>query len=199
MASPDRSVPASVPTLDRSAAARPLPARPVLARVAAPAARGPQSPGPQTSGPPTTRRDPVRPGARPARLAGVAAVRPVRGGCSPDVGARRTPAPAAWAERHEPVPLRLTERGRRAVASLSIAIGLSIAAATVVTVQLGDADGGLELAGSSTVVVQPGDTLWSIAEAVAPEEDPRAVVDAIVDLNGLRDVDLLPGAELQLP
>ena len=56
-----------------------------------------------------------------------------------------------------------------------------------------------QLAGDSTVVVRSGDTLWSIARDVAPEEDPRAVVDAIVELNGLHDVDLLPGAELQLP
>uniref|UniRef100_UPI001C20F448 LysM peptidoglycan-binding domain-containing protein n=1 Tax=Modestobacter excelsi TaxID=2213161 RepID=UPI001C20F448 len=96
-------------------------------------------------------------------------------------------------------PIRLTERGRRVVAGLSIAVGLSIAAVTVVTVQLGTEWGGLELAGSSTVVVQPGDTLWSLAQEVAPGEDPRAVVDAIVDLNGLEDVDLLPGAVLQLP
>jgi Tfp pilus assembly protein FimV len=101
--------------------------------------------------------------------------------------------------RDEFAPIRLTERGRRVVAGLSIAIGLSIAAATVVTVQLGAPGHGLELAGSSTVVVQPGDTLWSLAEELAPEEDPRAVVDAIVDLNGLEDVDLLPGAVLQLP
>ncbi|WP_299959690.1 LysM peptidoglycan-binding domain-containing protein [uncultured Modestobacter sp.] len=85
------------------------------------------------------------------------------------------------------------------VAGLSVAIGLCIAAATVVVVEVGDQDGGLRLAGSSTVVVQPGDSLWSIAREVAPEEDPRAVVDAIVELNGLDSVGLLPGAELQLP
>ncbi|WP_222195449.1 LysM peptidoglycan-binding domain-containing protein [Modestobacter italicus] len=100
---------------------------------------------------------------------------------------------------HAPAPLRLTERGRRVVAGLSVAIGLSIAAATVVVVELGGDHGGLRLAGSSTVVVQSGDTLWSIARDVAPEEDPRAVVDAIVELNGLDSVGLLPGAELQLP
>jgi nucleoid-associated protein YgaU len=96
-------------------------------------------------------------------------------------------------------PLRLTERGRRVIAGLSIAIGLSIAAATVVTVQLDGEGDGLQLAGSSTVVVQPGDTLWSIARRLAPEEDTRAVVDAIVDRNGLDGVDLLPGAVLELP
>ena len=33
-------------------------------------------------------------------------------------------------------------------------------------------------------VVQPGDTLWSIATEIAPDDDPRAVVDALRDANG---------------
>jgi Tfp pilus assembly protein FimV len=83
------------------------------------------------------------------------------------------------------------------VAGLSMAIGLSIAAVTVaVEVAHG---GGLRLAGSATVIVQPGDTLWSLAQRAAPEEDPRAVVDAIVDLNDLAGAELLPGQELHLP
>jgi hypothetical protein len=33
-------------------------------------------------------------------------------------------------------------------------------------------------------VVQPGDTLWSIALQIAPDSDPRAVVDRLRELNG---------------
>jgi Tfp pilus assembly protein FimV len=33
-------------------------------------------------------------------------------------------------------------------------------------------------------VVQPGDTLWSIAAEIAPDRDPRAVVDALREANG---------------
>jgi len=36
----------------------------------------------------------------------------------------------------------------------------------------------------STVVVHPGDSLWSIAVSRYPEHDPRAVVDAFVEANG---------------
>jgi nucleoid-associated protein YgaU len=193
MVSPQCSVPASVPSSVQLVAARPVQVRLGAARAAVPVGRGPQPVAPATA-----RRDPVRPGARPARTAGLAVARPVRGGCSSDVEVRAV-ADLRSVRREECSPLRLTERGRRVVAGLSIAIGLSIAAATVVTVQLGDRDGGLQLAGSSTVVVRQGDTLWSLAQELAPEEDPRAVVDAIVDLNGLDSVDLLPGAVLQLP
>ncbi|HET9770886.1 MAG TPA: LysM peptidoglycan-binding domain-containing protein [Acidimicrobiia bacterium] len=37
---------------------------------------------------------------------------------------------------------------------------------------------------SAVYVVQPGDTLWSIAERVAPGADPRPVVDELRDRNG---------------
>jgi hypothetical protein len=97
-----------------------------------------------------------------------------------------------------PAPLRLTRRGRRVLSGLSIGIGLSLAVATA-AVQLAHADGGLQLAGSATVVVQSGDTLWSLAQEWAPEEDPRGVIDAVVELNGLQNVDLVPGMVLQLP
>jgi len=194
MATTQRSVPAPSPAPARTASVRPTPLRPAPARATVAVGRAPQSVGPVT-----TRPDPVRPGARPARMDGVTAARPVRGGCSSEGGAEAAGAGAPRGSGRRPAPLRLTERGRRLVAGLSIAIGLSIAAATVVTVELGGADGGLELAGSSTVVVQPGDTLWSIARSVAPDEDSRVVIAAIIDLNGLDGADLLPGAELQLP
>ena len=103
---------------------------------------------------------------------------------------------AGWADRPAP-PLRLTRRGRRVVAGLSIGAGLGIA------VLAGAADSGdpgaLRLAGDSSVVVQAGDTLWSIASEAAPGEDTRAVVDAIMAVNDLSGVGLVPGQVLQLP
>ena len=44
------------------------------------------------------------------------------------------------------------------------------------------------------VVVEPGDTVWSIAEALAGGEDVRPVVDAIVEANG--GATLVPGQRL---
>jgi hypothetical protein len=38
------------------------------------------------------------------------------------------------------------------------------------------------------VVVRQGDTLWSIAERLAPNSDPRAVVDALAATRGTSDV-----------
>jgi nucleoid-associated protein YgaU len=60
-------------------------------------------------------------------------------------------------------------------------------------------EGGLRLAGESAVVVQPGDTLWSIASPVANGGDVRAVIAEIRRLNGLSSARLVPGQTLQLP
>ena len=47
-----------------------------------------------------------------------------------------------------------------------------------------------------SVVVAPGDTVWSIATSLAPDDDPRPVVDAIVAANG--GSTLVPGQRLEL-
>jgi nucleoid-associated protein YgaU len=47
-----------------------------------------------------------------------------------------------------------------------------------------------------TYVVQAGDTLWSIAQRLSPGEDPRPIVDALAEANGVRAGDLVPGQAL---
>ena len=50
-----------------------------------------------------------------------------------------------------------------------------------------------------TYVVQPGDTLWSIAERVSPESDPRQVVAGLRELVGGVELDVgdrIPVGEL---
>jgi hypothetical protein len=46
-------------------------------------------------------------------------------------------------------------------------------------------------------VVQPGDTLWTIATEVAPDRDPRPVVDALRSANG-GSATLQVGARLEV-
>ncbi len=54
-------------------------------------------------------------------------------------------------------------------------------------------------AGVQIVVVQPGDTLWSIAVAHYPDADPRERVDAIERQNSLNGPQITAGESLQLP
>jgi Tfp pilus assembly protein FimV len=49
------------------------------------------------------------------------------------------------------------------------------------------------------VVVQDGDTLWSIAQQVRPDQDPRVTVEAIVTGNGVDPGALVPGQSLVVP
>jgi LysM repeat protein len=50
-----------------------------------------------------------------------------------------------------------------------------------------------------TVTVQAGDTLWTVAERVAPHMDPRLVVAQIQSANHLRSPQLLAGMQLLVP
>lgn len=92
-------------------------------------------------------------------------------------------------------PLRSTRRIRpagRLAAVLLLALSVSLWLAIV-------AHGGAAPAQDSTVVVQPGDTLWSIAAARYPTDDVRARVDGIERANGLRSPLIEVGELLKLP
>lgn len=97
--------------------------------------------------------------------------------------------------------LRMTTRGRRLVVGM---ISAPIAAA----VFFGVVAGGEALASRadsapagefSTIVVEPGDSLWSIAVDVAPGSDPRDVIDEIVRLNALNSSSVDAGQRISIP
>ncbi|MCZ3386178.1 MAG: LysM peptidoglycan-binding domain-containing protein [Actinomycetia bacterium] len=52
---------------------------------------------------------------------------------------------------------------------------------------------------NTTWVVQPGETLWAIAERVDAESDPRETVARIVAMNDLPNSSVQAGQELQIP
>ena len=80
-----------------------------------------------------------------------------------------------------------------------LAIALVVAGLLLIAPGLAKGDGpGRPAAPRVTYVVEPGDTLWSIARRVAPGRDPRPVVDALVEANGLRG-GLKAGQELSIP
>ena len=49
------------------------------------------------------------------------------------------------------------------------------------------------------VTVQQGDSLWTLARRIAPDNDPRDVVAQIRDLNDLTSSELQTGQQLVLP
>lgn len=97
--------------------------------------------------------------------------------------------------------LRLTTRGRRvlaALASVPAVVALSVAIVSGGGA-LASEDSGVPAGTFETVTVMPGDTLWSLAEQVAPTADPRDVVDAIMRLNALSSAQLDAGQTVAVP
>ncbi|UUT35106.1 LysM peptidoglycan-binding domain-containing protein [Microbacterium elymi] len=102
---------------------------------------------------------------------------------------------------HAATRLRLTARGRRVLAAL---VALPVAAAIGMAALSGGSalasrDTGAAAGSFAIVTVSAGDTLWSIAQTVAPQADPRDVVDGIVRLNALDGVTVAPGDRLSIP
>lgn len=97
--------------------------------------------------------------------------------------------------------MRLTVRGRRilaALAALPAVVALSLAVIGGGSA-LASREAGAPSGSFATLTVAAGDSLWSIAEQVAPGADPRDVVDAIVRLNALDGVTLSAGQQLSIP
>lgn len=92
-------------------------------------------------------------------------------------------------------PLRITRRGRLA---LTAAVSLPVLAASILLASPG-AQAGSEAGEPEVYTVLAGESLWDIAEAIAPNEDPRAVIDQIRNSNGLSGAEVFPGDRLVLP
>jgi hypothetical protein len=50
-----------------------------------------------------------------------------------------------------------------------------------------------------TVVVGPGETIWSLAGQIAVDGDKRSLVDEIISINSLATADVQVGQELRIP
>lgn len=98
--------------------------------------------------------------------------------------------------------LRLTSRGRRVLASLAAlpaVVALGVAVVLGGSSALASRDEGAPAGAFQTVTVAAGDSLWSIAQDVAPSADPRDVIDAIARLNALDGVTVTAGQRLAIP
>jgi LysM domain len=148
------------------------------------------TPEPPAAHPPATRIPTPRSTTPP-----VEAVRTIRSRRVPLTVARGAVRPGARVIRPATAPgkLRLTRRGRVvvAIAALLGALGVGMLSARVIQSQTGVPD-----SAPAVVQVQPGDTLWSIAERIAPQADTRSVVDTIIARNNIVDGVVHPGQRL---
>ncbi len=93
-------------------------------------------------------------------------------------------------------PLALTRRGRLAITLLATVV---LVGGGVIGAQSALAGDGATSAGTATVVVQPGESLWSIAGDAVPGADRRDVIIDIQQLNGLSTSQVSAGQSLIVP
>ncbi|MDJ0349310.1 LysM peptidoglycan-binding domain-containing protein [Cryobacterium sp. PH29-G1] len=128
-----------------------------------------------------------------------------------------TTAPHAPASR-----LRLTRRGRvvfTALAAVPLVLGAVALSVNGGAAGASDSASGIDLMRYTTesgvvttlaysptdvgsarfITVEPGQTLWDLAEEISPSSDPRDVVFDIKRLNALSVETLQPGQRLQIP
>ena len=115
---------------------------------------------------------------------------------------RDTPAARSGRPRDTPVaPLRLTRRGRVVVA-LAAALLVTMVSLLLAGVAQATNDGPSPRAARQNlaqVIVRPGQSLWSVAESADPDQDTRAVIQQIIDLNSLNGDSVFAGQQLWVP
>lgn len=108
-------------------------------------------------------------------------------------------APVAEAAVAPRTRLRITRRGRVVLTAL-VAAPLALGAGLVAL------NGGAAVASKDAsatafeyVTVSSGQSLWDLAEEIAPSADPRDVIASVVDLNRLPSSDVAAGQQLAVP
>jgi hypothetical protein len=104
-------------------------------------------------------------------------------------------------ENHHYSRARLTPRGRL-LARLAVITSLSILLLSGFAAVTGATAGSSDTAIPTPYVkvsVKPGDTLWSIAESIAPSGDRRSLVADIVEINHLKSPELQAGQKIYIP
>ncbi len=117
-------------------------------------------------------------------------IRPGRPASRPYVAPASVPAAAG---------VRLTVRGRRVVAAVCAIALMAAVFVTVIAVRAALTRPLVPASAPTAVTVHPGDTLWSIAERIAPQSDPRDVIAALRESNHLPSSTVRVGQHLHVP
>ncbi len=102
------------------------------------------------------------------------------------------------------IPSGLNRRGRLARFLVVLSLAVILLAGFAFTAGAGDVvsgagSGSTQSSNYVVLTVGSGDSIWSIARAVADGRDVRSVVDAIVTANSLSDGDVTAGQKIRVP
>ena len=95
--------------------------------------------------------------------------------------------------------VRLTSRGRTMLLLLLVAVLFAAFSFGRANSQAAPTAGGVTAPVVAETVVQPGESLWTVARRIAPDNDPREVIAQIRALNAMTTSQLLVGQHLLLP
>ena len=104
-------------------------------------------------------------------------------------------APARYAAPR----LRITRRGRMVLTAVCATPLVVAAIVLAVNGGMAAASAGVTTNNFSYVTVESGQSLWQLAESIAPHSDPRDVIADIVLLNQLDGAVVHPGERLAIP
>lgn len=85
----------------------------------------------------------------------------------------------------------------RALTNLSVLLFLAVVLYLILFFTAGESQGGMD--GYERIIVQNGDTLWSLARNYFPNSDPRRAIFEIRKINSLEDPTIYPGQVLEIP
>ncbi|WP_082474037.1 LysM peptidoglycan-binding domain-containing protein [Curtobacterium sp. Leaf261] len=98
--------------------------------------------------------------------------------------------------------LRLTRRGRvvfTTVAAIPLLIVVALAVLNGGQASAGDGSTSGSPATFQTVTIEPGESLWQVAEEQAPNSDPREFVQDVLTLNNLDGSAVQAGQQIAIP
>ena len=96
--------------------------------------------------------------------------------------------------------MHLNRRGRLARTLVVLSLAIVLLATFGFSAGAGNSD---QMSPTSdhfiTVIVGPGESLWSLAGQIAVDGDKRSLVDEIISINSLPTADVQVGQELRIP
>lgn len=111
-----------------------------------------------------------------------------------------TTSAAGSAVAAAPMKIRLTRRGRVVFGVLgALLFAVLLAAAALMSAPSAQATLATSEQEFTYVIASPGASLWSIAESVDPQADPRDLVAELARLNQLNGVDIQVGDAIAIP
>ena len=95
--------------------------------------------------------------------------------------------------------LRITRRGKIVITTLLAVPAALLIGSFAFSAAPAEATLASTTSDFSYVTVQDGESLWAVAERVAPQADPRDVIADIERLNGVESSAVAPGQSLAIP